>query len=189
MSAFVFHIGPLAITGFGVMVATGVLAGLWIFQKETAVRALPPHATDVGMAGVVGGAVGGLVLAAVPSSTASFAVAPALAVIGAFCGAAGGAGVGAGLSAAESIFRSRRAIALVAGAAVGGGLAGSAVQWLGRWSLAALVGINIAAMNWGRVAPGKDALTLINTDQPIPANVQDELKALPHVVGACHIVV
>lgn len=96
-----------------------------------------------GLAGVVGGAVGGLVLAAVPSSTASFAVAPALAVIGAFCGAAGGAGVGAGLSVSESIFRSRRAIALVAGAALGGGVAGSAVQWLGRWSLAALVGINI----------------------------------------------
>jgi DNA-binding winged helix-turn-helix (wHTH) protein len=96
-----------------------------------------------GLAGVVGGFVGGLVLAAVPSSTASFAVAPALAVIGAFCGAAGGAGVGAGLSVSESIFRSRRAIALVAGAALGGGLAGSAVQWLGRWSLAALVGINI----------------------------------------------
>jgi DNA-binding winged helix-turn-helix (wHTH) protein len=96
-----------------------------------------------GLAGVVGGGVGGLLLAAVPSSTASFAVAPALAVIGAVCGAAGGAGVGAGLSAAESTFRSRRAIALVAGAALGGGLAGSVAQWLGRWSLAALVGINI----------------------------------------------
>jgi hypothetical protein len=83
------------------------------------------------------------VLAAVPSSTASFAVAPALAVIGACCGAAGGAGVGAGLSVAESIVRSRRAIALISGAALGGGLAGSAAQWLGRWSLAALVGINI----------------------------------------------
>jgi hypothetical protein len=96
-----------------------------------------------GLSGVVGGAVGGLVLAAVPSSTASFAVAPALAGIGAFCGAAGGAGVGAGLSVAESIMRSRRAVALIAGAALGGGLAGLAAQWLSRWSLAALVGVNI----------------------------------------------
>jgi len=39
--------------------------------------------------------------------------------------------------------RSRRAIALFCGAALGGGLAGSAAQWLGRWSLAALVGVNV----------------------------------------------
>jgi hypothetical protein len=84
-----------------------------------------------------------LILAATPGSAASLPVVPVLAVIGGCCGAAGGAGVGAGMSVAESIARSRRALALVCGAALGGGLAGSAAQWLGRWSLAALVGVNI----------------------------------------------
>ena len=96
-----------------------------------------------GAAGALGGAAGGLILAAVPTSSASPAVAPVLAVIGAACGAAGGAGVGAGLSVAEAAFRSRRAIALVAGGAAGGGLVGLAAQWLSRWSLAALVGVHL----------------------------------------------
>jgi DNA-binding winged helix-turn-helix (wHTH) protein len=96
-----------------------------------------------GLAGFLGGAAGGVMLAAAPGSAASLAVVPVLAVIGGCCGAAGGAGVGAGLSVAESIARSRRAVALVCGAAVGGGVAGTAAQWLGRWSLAALVGVNV----------------------------------------------
>lgn len=96
-----------------------------------------------GLAGLVGGAGGGLILVAAPGSAASLAVVPVLAVIGASCGALGGAGAGAGLSAAESLVRSRRAIALILGGACGGGLVGSAVQWLGRWSLAALVGVRV----------------------------------------------
>jgi DNA-binding winged helix-turn-helix (wHTH) protein len=96
-----------------------------------------------GLAGVLAGAVGGVVLAIAPSSNASLDLTPVLAVIGGCCGAAGGAGVGAGLSVAESIARSRRLIALVSGAAFGGGIAGFAAQWLGRWSLATLVGVNV----------------------------------------------
>ncbi|MEO5742875.1 MAG: transcriptional regulator [Vicinamibacterales bacterium] len=96
-----------------------------------------------GLAGFVAGAAGGFILTAAPGSAASLPVVPVLAVIGGCCGAAGGAGVGAGLSVAESIARSRRALALFCGAALGGGVAGSAVEWLGRWSLAALVGVNI----------------------------------------------
>jgi DNA-binding winged helix-turn-helix (wHTH) protein len=98
-----------------------------------------------GLAGVIGGATGGLILASAPGSAAPMAVAAVLAVIGGCCGAAGGAGVGAGLSAAEAISRSQRAISLVCGAAVGGGLVGFAVQWLGRWSLAAVVGVHVDA--------------------------------------------
>jgi hypothetical protein len=97
-----------------------------------------------GVAGIVGGTVGGLILAAAPGSAASLDVVPVLALIGGGCGAVGGAGVGAGLSVAESIARSRRALALICGAALGGGLAGSIVQWLGRWSLAALFGLEVA---------------------------------------------
>lgn len=102
-----------------------------------------PASAGGGLAGMVGGALGGLILALVPGSLASFAVVPVLALIGAGCGAVGGAGVGAGLLAAEVIARSWRTAGLVVGAAAGGGLAGTAAQWLGRWSLAALVGVRI----------------------------------------------
>jgi DNA-binding winged helix-turn-helix (wHTH) protein len=93
-----------------------------------------------GLAGATAGAVGGVILAIAPGSAASFAVVPVLALIGAGCGAVGGAGVGAGLSAAEAVVRSWRTAALVLGAAAGGGVAGTTAEWLGRWSLAALVG-------------------------------------------------
>ena len=44
-------------------------------------------------------------------------------------------------------------------------------------------------MNWGRVAPGGDALTVINVDQSVSEAVLKELTALPHVVRAHHIVI
>jgi len=97
-----------------------------------------------GLAGVFAGAAGGLLLMAAPGSAASFAIVPVLAVIGGGAGATGGAGVGAGLSVAESVTRSRRSLALIAGAALGGGLAGLIVQWLARWSLTALFGLDAA---------------------------------------------
>jgi len=96
-----------------------------------------------GLAGAFAGAAGALILMATPASAASFALVPVLAGVGGCCGAAGGAGVGAGLSAAESIARSFRAIALIGGGAFGGGLVGTAAQWFGRWTLAALVGIHL----------------------------------------------
>jgi DNA-binding winged helix-turn-helix (wHTH) protein len=96
-----------------------------------------------GGAGAVGGAIGGIILRAAPESAAPLAVVPVLGAIGAGCGALGGAGVGAGLSMAEASARSMRALALVAGGAVGGAGFGSVVQWMGRWSLAALVGLHI----------------------------------------------
>jgi len=97
-----------------------------------------------GLAGAAAGALGGLILTAVPGSAATLPVVPVLAVIGASCGAAGGAAVGAGLSVAESTVRSWRTAGLIVGAALGGGLAGAVAQWLGRWSLAALAGRDVA---------------------------------------------
>lgn len=96
-----------------------------------------------GVAGVAAGAAGGLILAAAPGSAATVAIAPVLAVIGGACGALGGAGVGAGLSLAEASARSQRAVALIAAAAIGGGIVGGAVQWLARWGLVALVGLDV----------------------------------------------
>ena len=96
-----------------------------------------------GLAGAAAGAIGGLILFGAPGSNAPLAVVPVLGVIGAACGALGGAGVGAGLSLAEAGARSWRGLALTCGAAIGGGAVGMAVEWLGRWTLAALVGLSV----------------------------------------------
>jgi DNA-binding winged helix-turn-helix (wHTH) protein len=96
-----------------------------------------------GLAGLAAGAAGGFLLASAPGSAAPVAIAPVLAVIGGVCGAVGGAGVGAGLSLAEAAARSQRSLALISGAALGGGVVGATFQWLARWTLAALVGLNI----------------------------------------------
>jgi DNA-binding winged helix-turn-helix (wHTH) protein len=96
-----------------------------------------------GLAGAVAGTFGGLILSVAPGSAAPVDVAAVLAVIGGACGAVGGAGVGAGLSAAEAIARSQRTLSLIVGGALGGAVAGAAAQWLGRWTLAALVGLRV----------------------------------------------
>ena len=95
------------------------------------------------LAGIAAGGLGGLILSAAPDSTAPIAIAPVLAVIAAVCGAVGGAGVGAGLGFAESTDRPPRVLAMTVGGALGGGLVGFAVQWLTRWGLAALVGLDL----------------------------------------------
>jgi hypothetical protein len=71
------------------------------------------------------------------------AVAAVLAFLGAGCGAVAGAGVGAGIATAEATARSQRTAAVVLAAAAGGGTVGAAVQWIARWSLAALVGLRL----------------------------------------------
>ncbi|MBA3639652.1 MAG: hypothetical protein M3541_06225 [Acidobacteriota bacterium] len=95
------------------------------------------------IAGVAAGGLGGLILAAAPNSSAPLAIAPVLAVIGGGCGALGGAGVGAGVGLAEPLARSQRVLTLTIAAALGGGLVGLTVQWLTRWALSALVGLDV----------------------------------------------
>ncbi len=107
-----------------------------------------------GAAGALGGVGGGLLLALMPGGTAPVTVVPVLMVLGAVSGATGGAGVGAGLAVAETVLRSRRTAALVAGGALGGGLVGLAAQWLVRWTLAALVGLDVT------IGGGLDGLVL-----------------------------
>lgn len=96
-----------------------------------------------GIAGLAAGASGGVILSVLLDSDGARGIVAVLAVIGGACGALGGAGVGAGLSVAEASARSRRGVALVCGAALGGTIVGSVAQWLGRWSLAALVGLRV----------------------------------------------
>jgi DNA-binding winged helix-turn-helix (wHTH) protein len=110
--------------------------------------------TGGALAGIVAGAVGGLVLTAAPGSTAPFAIVPVLAVIGGGCGAIGGVGVGAGAGFADATAPTQRALALTLGGALGGGLVGLAVQWLTRWALSALVGLDI------RIGGGLEGLVI-----------------------------
>ena len=95
------------------------------------------------LAGIVAGSLGGLILAAAPESRAPVAIAPVLAAIAGVAGGLGGAGVGAGIAVAKRVSPEHRIPAFTAGASIGGGLVGAAVQWLTRWALASLVGMDL----------------------------------------------
>jgi phosphatidylglycerol---prolipoprotein diacylglyceryl transferase len=57
-----FRIGSLEITSFGVMVALGALAGLWVFRRELARSGLPDAALDAAVYGLIGGLLGAKLL-------------------------------------------------------------------------------------------------------------------------------
>jgi phosphatidylglycerol:prolipoprotein diacylglycerol transferase len=57
-----FRIGSFEITSFGVMVALGALAGLWVFRRELARAGLPEAALDAAVYGLVGGLLGAKLL-------------------------------------------------------------------------------------------------------------------------------
>ncbi|HEX7794330.1 MAG TPA: winged helix-turn-helix domain-containing protein [Vicinamibacterales bacterium] len=137
--------GAVPIVGEPAPVATG--AALIALRLRRAARIAATRWASAfiggGVAGVVGGIGGGLLLVLAPGSAAPLAAVAVLAVIGGGAGGLGGAGTGAGLSISEAAFRSRRTLALVAGAAVGGALVGGIVEWISRWSLEALVGLQV----------------------------------------------
>ena len=62
MYPILFRIGDFEVTSFGVMVAIGALAGLWLFRRELVRSGLPETATDAAVAGVLGGLVGAKLL-------------------------------------------------------------------------------------------------------------------------------
>jgi phosphatidylglycerol:prolipoprotein diacylglycerol transferase len=57
-----FRIGTFEITSFGVLVALGALAGLWVFRRELARAGLPDAALDAAVFGLVGGLLGAKLL-------------------------------------------------------------------------------------------------------------------------------
>lgn len=52
------RIGGLEITSFGVMVALGFLAGLWVFRRQLKARGLPEHFENAAIIGAAGGLLG-----------------------------------------------------------------------------------------------------------------------------------
>lgn len=57
-----FRIGTFEITSFGVMVALGALAGLWLFRRELLYSRLPVDAVDAAIWGLLGGLLGAKLL-------------------------------------------------------------------------------------------------------------------------------
>ncbi len=44
--------------------------------------------------------------------------------------------------------------------------------------------INIGSMTWGRVAPGGDAITILNVDEPITPDLEKAIRNLPGIIRA-----
>lgn len=58
------------------------------------------------------------------------------------------------------------------------GIIGSVATLLGQHQ------INIAQMTWGRTGPGSDAITIINVDQEVSAELLGEVARLPNILSA-----
>jgi phosphatidylglycerol:prolipoprotein diacylglycerol transferase len=62
MYPVLFRVGSIDVTSFGVMVALGALAGLWIFRRELSRAGLPDAALDAAVFGLIGGLIGAKLL-------------------------------------------------------------------------------------------------------------------------------
>jgi phosphatidylglycerol---prolipoprotein diacylglyceryl transferase len=58
MYPILFRIGEFEVTTFGLLVAVGVLTGIWILSRELEFSNLPTDGVDAALAGVLGGLIG-----------------------------------------------------------------------------------------------------------------------------------
>jgi len=65
MYPILFRFGSFEVTTFGVLVALGALAGLWIFRAELRRSRLSPEGADAALIGVIGGLAGAKLIWAV----------------------------------------------------------------------------------------------------------------------------
>src|SRR5688572_905083 len=100
-------------------------------------------ALGAAIAGALAGLAGGVMLLRSPASEAPSTIVPVLGLLGAVSGAIGAAGIAAGVGTAEAIARSRRSVAIIAGAALGGLMIGAIARVAVRWTLRGLFGIEV----------------------------------------------
>jgi len=100
-------------------------------------------ALGAAIAGALAGLAGGVMLLRSPASEAPSTIVPVLGLLGAVSGAIGAAGIAAGVGTAEAIARSRRSVAIIAGAALGGLMIGAIARIAVRWTLRGLFGIEV----------------------------------------------
>ena len=100
-------------------------------------------ALGAAIAGALAGLAGGVMLLRSPASEAPSTIVPVLGLLGAISGAIGAAGIAAGVGTAEAIARSRRSVAIIAGAALGGLMIGATARIAVRWTLRGLFGIEV----------------------------------------------
>ncbi|HLK47555.1 MAG TPA: prolipoprotein diacylglyceryl transferase [Bryobacteraceae bacterium] len=62
MYPVLFRIGSFEVMSFGLMVAAGALAGVWIFGRELRLRGLPRDAVNGAIAGLIAGLIGAKLL-------------------------------------------------------------------------------------------------------------------------------
>jgi phosphatidylglycerol:prolipoprotein diacylglycerol transferase len=62
MYPILFKVGGFEVTSFGVFVALGALAGIWLFRRELRRSRLPDDGVDAAIAGVFGGLIGAKLL-------------------------------------------------------------------------------------------------------------------------------
>jgi phosphatidylglycerol:prolipoprotein diacylglycerol transferase len=58
MYPILFRVGEFEVTTFGLLVAVGVLTGIWILSRELEFSNLPTDGVDAALAGVLGGLIG-----------------------------------------------------------------------------------------------------------------------------------
>lgn len=171
MYPVLFRIGAFEITSFGVMVAAGALAGLWLFGRELRRSLLPETALDAAVLGLLCGFAGAKLLYAAEH----YGEEPLAALLFSRSGASWFGGLLGGLGGALLVLRTRRLpVVPVLSAATPGLAVGHAVGRIGCF----LVGDDYGrptTLPWGVAFPQGLPPTL---DRVHPAQIYEMIPLL-----------